>query len=69
MPLSFTKEVYVRSRKLWHNGQIAQAKRERHTAERKWIKTNVPDGHLKYARLKFFKMQTIVPLYYNDIIL
>ena len=38
-----TKEVCVRSRKPWYNDQIAQAKRERRTAERKWIKTKDPD--------------------------
>ena len=38
-----TKEVCVRSRKPWYNDQIVQAKRERRTAERKWIKTKDPD--------------------------
>ena len=37
-----TKEVCVRSRKPWYNDQIAQAKQERCTAERKWIKTKDP---------------------------
>ena len=38
-----TKEVCVRTRKPWYNDQIAQAKRERRTTERKWIKTKDPD--------------------------
>ena len=45
-----TKEVCVRSRKPWYNDQIAQAKRERRTAERKWIKTKDPDD-LKAVQL------------------